>query len=463
MQGNILGQNNSNLKINGIIEEYQIVSGDNVNVGDFVSFVNERLSNESELELNNNAGSSSYNISAVLLNENKVFVAYSSSDAYLYGVICTIDDKNVTVSNATQLSSISNSGYTYKSVTVLDNNTVFIAHSVGSSLYLYGIICTIDGTEITTGTDTKLSSSSYSGHLVSTTKLTSNKVFVTVGSSGSGHYLYGIICTIDGTEITTGISTRICNKENYIYNLSVVALNENKFFIICSDNNSSSRSLYGTVCTVDGTTITHGISTYLGETSYYEDTAKTVLLSENKVFVVRIVKNNNDEYYIYGIICTIDGTTITKGVDTQLFKSAHSLEYDEISVTALDTDKIFIADSRKEALLCVIEETTIKTVENLKFSNVDELTYQPSIAKVNKDKALIVYVSSNKILYGTIMQHKLSGIAKSNTDQIIGISKTKGNEGEIVQVYVPKVEHYLVTEDGEQLVDEEGEIIKCIL
>ena len=409
MQGNVLGQTGSSLKINGLIEEYKVVSGGNINAGDFVSFVNESISNENEFEVNNNAGSSSANISAVLLSENKVFVAYSSSNYYLYGLVCTIDGKNITMGNTTQLSSISNSGYLYKSVTVLDNNTVFIAHSVGSSFYLYGLIC-----------------------------------------------------TIDGTEITTGISTKICDKENYKYNLSVVTLNENKIFIICSDNDSSSRSLYGTVCTVDGTTITHGISTYLGETTYYEKTAETVLLSENKVFVVRIVKNN-DEYYIYGIICTIDGTTITKGVDTQLLKSEQLSDHSEISVTALDTDKIFIVDSRKEALLCVIEETTIKTVENLKFSNVDELTYQPSIAKVNKDKALIVYVSSNEILYGTIMQHKLSGIAKSNTDQIIGISKTKGNEGEIVQVYVPKVEHYLVTEDGEQLVDEEGEIIKCIL
>ena len=462
MQGNVLGQTGSSLKINGLIEEYTVASGGNVNAGDFVSFVNDSISNENEFEVNNNTGGNSCDISAVLLNENKVFVAYSSSDYYLCGVICTIDDKNVTVSNATQLSSISRSGYTYKSVTVLDNNTVFIAHSVESSFYLYGIICTIDGTEITTGTDTKLSSLFYSGHLVSTTKLTSNKVFVTVGSSGSG-YLYGLICTIDGTEITTGISTEICNREGYHYNLSVVALNENKIFIICSDNNSSSRSLYGTVCTVDGTTIIQGTSTYLGKTSYYKNTAKTVLLSENKVFVVRIVKNNNDEYYIYGIICTIDGTTITKGVDTQLFKCAHSLEYAEISVTALDTDKIFIVDSRNEALLCVIEETTIKTVENLKFSNVNGFTYQPSIAKVNKDKALIVYVSSEGILYGIIMQHRLSGITKSTTDQILGVSKTKGKEGEIAQVYVPEVEHYLLTEDGNQLLDEEGEIIKCIL
>lgn len=461
MQGNVLGQNNSNLKINGIIKEYQIASGGNVNAGDFVSFVNDSISNENEFEVNNNTGGNSCDISAVLLNENKVFVAYSSSDYYLCGVICTIDDKNVTVSNTTQLSSISRSGYTYKSVTVLDNNTVFIAHSVESSFYLYGIICTIDGTEITTGTDTKLSSLFYSGHLISTTKLTSNKVFVTVSSTGTA-YLRGLICTIDNTEITTGRITKICDRESYYFNLSVVALNENKIFISCSDNISSVRSLYGTVCTVDGTTIIPGTSTYLGRTTYYEKTAETVLLSENKVFVVRIVKNN-DEYYIYGIICTIDGTTITKGVDTQLFKSEQLSDNSEISVTALDTDKIFIVDSKASALLCVIEETTIKTVENLKFSNVNEFMYKPSIAKVNKDKALIVYVSSKGILYGIIMQHKLSGIAKSITDQIIGVSKTKGNEGEIVQVYVPKVEHYLVTEDGEQLVDEEGEIIKCIL
>lgn len=460
MQGNVLGQTGSSLKINGLIEEYKVVSGGNINAGDFVSFVNESISNENEFEVNNNAGSSSYNISAVLLNENKVFVAYSSSDAYLYGVICTIDDKNVTVSNATQLSSISNSGYMYKSVTVLDNNTVFIAHSVGSSFYLYGLICTINDTEITTGTDTKLSSESYSGFLVATTKLTNNKIFVTISSSGST-YLYGMVCTIDGIEITTGTKTQVGTKEDYIYNLSVVALNENKIFITYGSDSSSNYYLYGIICTIEGTGITRGISTLIGKTTFYESTATTVLLSENKVFVVRLL-NNNDDYYLYGLVCTIDGTEITTGTDTQLFKSKYSLEYSKISAVTLDKDKIFIVDTKSEALVCTIEETTIKTIENAKLSNINDSIFYPSIARISKDKAFILY-NFNNILYGIIMQHKISGITKSTTNQIIGVSKTKGNEGEIVQVYVPKTEHYLLTEEGNQLIGEEGEIIKCIL
>lgn len=40
MQGNILGQTGGGLKINGIIEEYKVISGGNVRVGDFVKYIN---------------------------------------------------------------------------------------------------------------------------------------------------------------------------------------------------------------------------------------------------------------------------------------------------------------------------------------------------------------------------------------------------------------------------------------
>lgn len=40
MQGNVLGQLGGGIKINGIIEEYKVASGENVRVGEFVKYIN---------------------------------------------------------------------------------------------------------------------------------------------------------------------------------------------------------------------------------------------------------------------------------------------------------------------------------------------------------------------------------------------------------------------------------------
>lgn len=40
MQGNVRGQSGGGLDIQGIIQEYKVASGGNINAGDFVKFIN---------------------------------------------------------------------------------------------------------------------------------------------------------------------------------------------------------------------------------------------------------------------------------------------------------------------------------------------------------------------------------------------------------------------------------------
>ena len=50
------------------------------------------------------------------------------------------------------------------STCLIPNGNIFIAHSYGSSYYLYGIVCSINGTTITKGNDMAIeNSTSYSG------------------------------------------------------------------------------------------------------------------------------------------------------------------------------------------------------------------------------------------------------------------------------------------------------------
>lgn len=80
MQGNVLGQAGGSSKINGIIEEYKVASGGNVNAGDFVRFV-ENKTKATEMYYNDNK-QGQYNVSAVAIDNGKVFIAYGLENKY---------------------------------------------------------------------------------------------------------------------------------------------------------------------------------------------------------------------------------------------------------------------------------------------------------------------------------------------------------------------------------------------
>lgn len=77
------GSSGGGLDINGIIEEYQVLAGENINAGDFVEFITNTYK-----ALNSSSNSCNNGPSCILLENNKVFIAhtYGSSD-YLYGTI----------------------------------------------------------------------------------------------------------------------------------------------------------------------------------------------------------------------------------------------------------------------------------------------------------------------------------------------------------------------------------------
>lgn len=66
----------------------------NVNAGDFVKFVNGELTTGADTKLSTD-NSTGYVISATRLSENKVFIAHGYSN--LYGMVCEVNGTNITV------------------------------------------------------------------------------------------------------------------------------------------------------------------------------------------------------------------------------------------------------------------------------------------------------------------------------------------------------------------------------
>lgn len=88
--------NTGGLNIHGIVEKYRVAAGGNVKAGDFVEFVN----NYEDTFLSNDIYHKA--ISAVTLNESKVFVAYlvhSSENYTIHGIVYEINETEINARN----------------------------------------------------------------------------------------------------------------------------------------------------------------------------------------------------------------------------------------------------------------------------------------------------------------------------------------------------------------------------
>jgi hypothetical protein len=427
------------VSVNGLIEEYKVLAGENVNAGDFVDFVNNKFT-----ELDSKLVGSQSAPMMFQLNENRVIIIYNVNaglvnNTGLYGVIVDFDEKNITVTF--QLIDKSESYYTYASGTKLSPNRVFITYAKVSDKYAVGLLIDIDGTTITTTKQTINETKDIYYGQTDCLLIEENKVFVVHSKTMNSEYLCGTIVNIDGTTMTA--TTTILNSSSYSYRQggSCVLLEPNKVFIAHGYNYYDSY-LYGTVVTIDGDTLT-ATTTKLDETRYscYRQ-PKSIMLSPTKVFIAH---SYSTDYILYGTMVTINGTSLTRKTQ-QLFSNLPSFScYGVPACVLLEDNKIFIAHAYgKNRILygttVVINGTNMETESSVKINDqfYDSTGERLGITLLNNKVIIAHNFQLGKDYSGklAITMYPENNV-KLATDTIKGIAKTSGTGGETIQVFVP--------------------------
>ena len=439
----------SGIKLNDVIEEFKYVyRGQTIKAGDFVNYINGIAgktdygeSVDTQLSTETNTG---YTISAVQLDENRVFIAHSyGSSYYLYGMVVTIDGTNISYSEDTLLSSTQYAGSAI-STCLLPSGNVFIAHSgETASYYLYGIVCSISGTTITKGSDTALVNSGRSGEVVSTCLLPNGNIFI-AHSYGTYHYLYGIIATIDGTQITYGSDKQLSTTSYTGFIISTVTLDKNRIFI--AHSYSTSYYLYGIVCTIDSTTISKGTDTLLKNDSSEGATISTCLLPNGNIFIAHRYGTAAQNLFIYGLICNISGTTITAGTDTALVSSSHAGF--TISSLLLNSDTIFIAHYIDSSAYLYAQIFGIDELNNIPTNNIVITEYEQQVTPAIEPPFNAIALSSG--VGGTDTEHneqvKIARVYKE-------VEVTKLIQGDIIpKTWIEETDTKLVADNGTTIV-----------
>lgn len=216
----------------------------------------------------------------------------------------------------------------------LTDNKVFIACRASKSLqYLYGVLVSVADGAITINHSLQLSKTTQESTYISATALSADKIYISYGQ----YYTYGMVVTINDSTIVAGTEVQLTTTSGtFPYKKGTVALSENKVFV----SHASSAGIYGMIITINGTSIIAGADTFISSDtidspSYQLSVAK---LSDGKLVLVYGIVSSSK---IYSTIITIKDSTFSCG--TFSAKTLTFAQYWTLRIIVLPDDKILLA------------------------------------------------------------------------------------------------------------------------
>jgi hypothetical protein len=226
--------------------------------------------------------------SCLLLESNKIFIAHSQgSHSVLYGTIVQINGNTMTATNAGLHDDSMYLCDGQPTCLLLENNKVFISYSSPDMNTATRIaIVEIDGTTMTATIKDEWFAYSNSNCIL----LEDNKVFIAYRDTW-GNILCGGIAEIDGTEVTTTFTELCLDESNCMYTPSCVMLKDNKVLVVHSYGEE--HYLYKTVVDINGTEMTATTTAINSTANICNNTASCLSLDANNIFIAHVDGTDN--------------------------------------------------------------------------------------------------------------------------------------------------------------------------
>lgn len=305
-------------------------------------------------------------ISTVALSENKVLIGYTTGyrtngNVTTWMLACEITENDIILGTPTNFSAYQGECSNIVMEALSENKVFMACNGYNASTHLYGCVITLEGLNISFGTAVGLASHTYAGKAISIAVLSENKVIIAHMSDNTCR-LNAVVCLIDDTVITVGSDTTLNSTYYTGFNFSVVALSDSKAIIIynIADNSNGSSgkdNLYAMICSINLTTINiekniELISNGSATTNMYP--LKVLFLQNNRIAI--ICSRNT---YLTLIFCSTNNENVE--ILNQIKLSEVDYSAVNLSALLLDSGRFFTAHSVSGVLwgnLCDIDEKT---------------------------------------------------------------------------------------------------------
>lgn len=244
-------------------------------------------------------------------SNNKVVVFARNSSSYPYAKVGTVSGTSISFGSAVVVKSSFGQINIDSATFDTTNNKVIFAWSDGFTGPGTAVVGTVSGTSISFGTPVVFNNASTDDICV---LYDSNAEKVVIGYRDRANSFKGtaIVGTVSGTSISFG-SEAIFENANIEFVSGAFDSNNNKVVFAYQDEGNSSRGT-AVVGTVSGTSITFGTPAVFN-TSYMYEPSVVFDNSANKIVIA--YRPSNQSNHGMAVVATVDGTSITFGVETK--------------------------------------------------------------------------------------------------------------------------------------------------
>ena len=248
----------SGIKLNDVIEDFKYAyKGQQIKAGDFVKYINgvAGITTKETVATGLGATTPQENGYGLAIDEETVFVVYCGSDYKLNGIVVKISEGVITTGTDTAISTVSYSGNDLVKPILLPDGAVAVTYNPDSNDGVGIIVCTIEGLVPVVKSTKTVTSATRSGMFKSTTLIDENKLFI-AHAYNTSYYLYGIVVTIgEDYSITYGTDTALYVSGEYTYygtRLKTKTLEPNKVIIGHAEGNATGKlRLMAKVCNIN--------------------------------------------------------------------------------------------------------------------------------------------------------------------------------------------------------------------
>lgn len=251
------------------------------------------------------------------LGNQKVIVAFRENpDDILKGSICTISGDNITVGARQNMLPVAATNTNRDRMKAINSSTVLVAY--GISNYAHACICTISGDTLTPGTDTQITTQSYSGSVYGVDIVNSSTALITYAANGAPNV---VVASISGTTITPGTPLQVAASG---YTISTALLSSDTYVVTYSSGSGRGTHVYVRVGSVSGGTVTLGQEIQLISSSYSGDGLSMVKMNSSSIFLIYRLYESNSSSNLNGVLCTIENGDVRIMRDDTIFTGEYS-------------------------------------------------------------------------------------------------------------------------------------------
>ena len=408
--------------IKQLVQDFVVASGESVDAGDVVQFLDGYVQKNRGEYVFNRATTS--DISVVVLSSNQFVVAYQDQTNSNYGTAVIGDVSGATITYSSEYVFNAASTRTISAATLSDTRFVVAYRDYGNSSYGTAVIGEVSGNTITYGSEYVFNNAET--RYISIAALSSTQFVVAYQDVGNSEYGTAVIGDVSGSTVTYG-SEYVFNSADTSY-ISVSAFSDTNFAMAYRDGDISGYG-YGTavIGDVSGTTITYG-------SEYVFNSANTLMISvaslSSTQFVVAYMDQGNSNSGT-AIIGEVSGTTISYGSE-YVFNAA---ETSKISSATFSSNQFVVAfqdDGNASFGTAVIGDIsgTIITYGSAHVFNNAETRYI-SVAALSPTQFVVAYMDVGNVNRGSAVI--------SPQGYAIGIARESKTEGQSVPVIITGV------------------------